>query len=99
MLFLHYGASGIVRERKHEHRGLVGNSGLELFLCQAEIILFLGFDNNGNAAGHLRKRLVAHERGLRNKHLVSPVNKGSEGKVDSLAAAHGYKHLCFGYVA
>ena len=94
----HDGARGIVRERQHQQLGVGGDCRLQIGSLQAEVILVFGVDDNRRAARHHAQRLIAHERGLRNDHLVALFNQRAEREVDRLTAAHGDKRLLRGAV-
>ena len=77
----------IVRKWKHEDLCLRCDRRFHLLRCQSELILLLKRDDDRDRVRKDRARLVGNIAGLWNQHLVSGINHGAKGQIDSLRSA------------
>ena len=90
---LHDAAGGVAGEGEHEGLGAWGDGRLQLLRGEAEAVLRRQLHIDGDAAGHLSERPVAHEGGHGDDDLVPGIHQDPDRQVDGLTAAHSDQDL------
>ena len=86
-------ACWIVRERENKKLCFVAYSLAKLLCSKLKVVFKLCFNRNNLRTAHFCNRLVANERGSRQNHLISRIDKRTDCNINSLASADSNDYL------